>query len=67
MREDYNMLGDIDTHNIKTKRELAMYIIGVCSQKDWSDGYCLDCIIDVCFQIVGRKPLCKGGSLTPNG
>ena len=56
MRDNENLLDWVDTKNIKTKRELAMYIIGVCSQKDWSDGICLDYIIEACYQITGKKP-----------
>lgn len=43
----------IDTTKIKTKRELAMYIIGICSNKEYSDGICLDFILDACYKTLG--------------
>lgn len=43
----------IDTTKIKTKRELAMYIVGICSNKEYSDGFALDFILDACYKILG--------------
>ena len=53
--EEYSLIGDVDTKTIATARELALYIIGICSQKDWSDGVCLDYILGTCYELVGRK------------
>ena len=53
--EDKSLLDCLDTARISSTRELAMYVIGICSQKDWSDGVCLDFILDTCYQILGTK------------
>lgn len=53
--EDKSLLDCLDTSRISSTRELAMYVIGICSQKDWSDGVCLDFILDTCYQILGTK------------
>lgn len=45
----------LDVSKIKTKRELAMYILGICNQNDMSDGICLDYILNACYTIVGTK------------
>ena len=45
----------LDINQIKTKRELAMYILGVCNREDLSDGICLDYILDACYKILGIR------------
>lgn len=59
--EDKSLMDCLDTGRISTKRELAMYIIGICSQKDWSDGVCLDYILNTCYQLLGTKTEVKNG------
>lgn len=52
---DKNLMETLDVSKIKTKRELAMYILGICNQNDMSDGICLDYILNACYTIVGTK------------